>query len=536
VTKRQTKGGNENVQSTRQAEQQTEHVQEQSTALTVNRKRKHQISLENPTGDKADTNRPKQTSRRQITTKLSAPPTKSTTENWQQQLRTDRAKGFAEQLKNDKSQWAIKPEDPERLEQMCLDFYNSMEGAHAESTVRGDRYHWRFWESYTTELGTPAIRDDIASIIGLDPFGHQREIWLQANAITHWMPHIKGRGGRTQGTPQSCHKRLDGMRRVHERLGLPTVSRKLVTMKVNAAMRQYALEHGPEWLIPQRKNPLPWDSVKAMIILARVPTWASGSWTTEATQSLEALIHTMAETGMRKAEVTASRGFTKLNLSFANLKWMINGDIQEATPQLLRTMVPNRDYAVIYPTCAKADPFSQCWGNKPIFMLYNPAERINAATALRRLELMCDYRVAGKRRQTPLFQNSALKAFTGKELDKVLKEMLRELVSLNLMTTEQASTYSWHSFRTSLATALLASGASGPQIQACCRWLSEKSVPVYAAFTAETYAAMVRKALAQDISTAVRNVRPDGLLMPGGDVIQYDDAPHVRELLDLPDQ
>ena len=40
--------------------------------------------------------------------------------NWQHEIQTDRAKSFALQLKTDTSQWALKPQDPELLETMCL--------------------------------------------------------------------------------------------------------------------------------------------------------------------------------------------------------------------------------------------------------------------------------------------------------------------------------------------------------------------------------------------------------------------------------
>jgi site-specific recombinase XerD len=116
-------------------------------------------------------------------------------------------------------------------------------------------------------------------------------------------------------------------------------------------------------------------------------------------------------------------------------------------------------------------------------------------------------------------------------LDKILKEMMAELVKRLLVTKEEAAHYSWHSFRATLATALLAAGASGPQIQACCRWMSEKSVPVYAAFTAEAYSALVRKALKQDVSTASRSRRAGELKLSTDEWIQYDDSLHVQALL-----
>ena len=456
-------------------------------------------------------------------------------DNWQQPLQQCRTENFVQQLTADTSQWALKPDDPEILPAMCADFFSTLEHAHAASTVGNDKYAWKFWEKYCKMMGTTPIRSDVAAVLGLDAFGHQRERYLFANAVIQWMPTIKGRNGRVQGTPESCGKRIDAVNRVLQRLGLPTMPRKIVSMTIKAEMRKYALKHGPEWLQPQRKDPMPYSTVHAMLVLCLHTAWSTVLWTPEATQSLKALIHTMAETGMRKAEVTSERArkFTNLDLSFDHLKWLVNGGHpQGATTQLLQSMVPGRDFAVLYPNAAKADPFAMHWGNKPIFMLYDPTEDINAATALRKLELMCLDRVRGKRRESPLFFNSDWQPFTGSALDKVLREMMAELVQLQLVTKEQTSHYSWHSFRASLATALLQAGASGPQIQACCRWLSEKSVPIYAAFTAEAYSALVRKAMTQDVSTALRSHRPGEVRLQSGMWVQYDDSQHVQALLE----
>ena len=457
-----------------------------------------------------------------------------TTGAWQQPLKQERAESFVKQLTADESQWAIRPKNPAILPEMCSAFFDTLEHGHAPSTVGNDKYAWKFWEEYCEMMGTTPIRSDVASIMGLDAFGHQREKYLFSNAIIHWMPTIKGRGGRVQGTPESCGKRIDAVNRTLQRLGLPTMPRRLVSMTVKAEMRKYALRHGPEWLQPQRKDPMPYKTVHAMAALCGPMGWSTLEWNAESTQSLKALIHTMAETGMRKAEVTSERArkFTKLDLSFAHLKWLVNGgQPQDATVELLQSMVPGEAFAVLYPNSAKADPFTVNWGTKPIFMLYDPAEDINAATALRQLELLSLQRVQGKRRESPLFFNHDWQPFTGKVLDTILKEMMAELGKRLLVTKEEASHYSWHSFRATLATALLAAGASGPQIQACCRWMSEKSVPVYAAFTAEAYSALVRKALKQDVSTALRSHRAGEVKLPTGEWMQYDDSLHVQALL-----
>ena len=455
--------------------------------------------------------------------------------DWQLGLQRSRAEDFSKQLTADASPWALRPEDPNLLRNSYARFLSSLQNMHADSTVIKDKYAWNFWEEYCKRMGTTPIRSDISAVLGVDAFGFQRERWLMANAIVDWMPTIKGRGGRSQGTPESCGKRLDGVCRVLERLGLPTVPKKLIYQVVRGEMRAYALRHGPEWLQPNRKDPLPFQTIAQLSLLCLDMQWSALQWSEESSQSLKALINVAAESGMRKVELSSPKAvFSKLDLSFAHLKWAIyGGPPVEPTRAMLRALVPGRDYAVLYPTCSKADPFSKSWGTKPIHLLYSPADPINAAACLQKLELLCWSRSERCRRTSPIFFDHAWKPFSPTKLDTIFKELMAELIKLKVITAAQAKTYSWHSFRASLATGLLSAGASGPQIQACCRWLSEKSVPVYAAFTAEAYSKLVRKALKQDISSALRSHRPSGeLIMPSGDVVEYDDSHNVRSWLE----
>ena len=229
----------------------------------------------------------------------------------------------------------------------------------------------------------------------------------------------------------------------------PVVSKRLIYQTVKAEMRQYALKHGPEWLQPNRKDPLPFTLIHDLHSAA---TWIAfskacvDSWSQESTQALENAIHVAAESDMRKVELTSANClFTKLDLSFGHLKWVVNGQPpQEPTATLLMDLVPGRDYAVLYPNASKTEPFSKAWGTKPIHMLYDPSESINAAAALQRLELICWHRTLGQRRTTPLFFKKGSKPFSPIIFHKTFKEMVEELVRLDRTTKEKAKCYSWH--------------------------------------------------------------------------------------------
>jgi hypothetical protein len=443
------------------------------------------------------------------------------TEDWVTTLARQRASQFANQLRTDTSAWAIKPKDPELLEAICNDFFLSTRFAHSDSTINQDKSAWKYWLQWCQHVGTPPIRDDLRALSGIDAFGMQREVWLQAGAIIFWMPGIKGRG-RPQGLPGSCGKRLDGVRRIHERLGLPRPPRKMITTVIKAEMRRYAARHGPEWLEPCRKNPLPYFVIRAMLCLCLSTAWCSFDFSRQTWLVIEAIICTLVHTGLRKSELF-SAAFGRPSLSRWHLRWRIKGvDLPAPTKQQLMSLQHGRDFAVLKPPPSKSDPFGSHWGSKPIYMRFDDFDPMNAAKKLRDLEL--DLTVPElQRRNVPLFPMSASKPFTAYVLDSLLKQMMKELIACSLVTQKEASSYSWHSFRATLATACWAAGFSVPEIQSALRWITPESVAIYAAFTPGDYADMISKALTQDIAGASRT-QP---------AFEIDDDERVQALLDF---
>ena len=64
-----------------------------------------------------------------------------------------------------------------------------------------------------------------------------------------------------------------------------------------------------------------------------------------------------------------------------------------------------------------------------------------------------------------------------------------------------APMYSFHSCRIFLACSLLASGATGPQIMALCRWQTEESLAIYARMNPETANALLTRSLRADVTS-----------------------------------
>ena len=134
------------------------------------------------------------------------------------------------------------------------------------------------------------------------------------------------------------------------------------------------------------------------------------------------------------------------------------------------------------------------WGSKPIFLPFSE-DQLSAFSSLADIEL--NDPIIGAPGQTALFTTDDGAPFTGHLLDRLLHGLL-----LRHFPESVAKNYSWHSCRTWLATALLASGASRAQIQALCRWQTEDSLNIYACLGASQYSHLLSKAFEVRIDAA----------------------------------
>ena len=207
-----------------------------------------------------------------------------------------------------------------------------------------------------------------------------------------------------------------------------------------------------------------------------------------------ALVATLAQTGMRKAEVGSADGtFALDSLAKSNLRWRIQGSTVTApTPDQLLNMEPGRDHAILVPPPSKADQLGVVYGNRPIYLIYQPGMKLNACTELRKLELAQP--VAGAlRRATPLF------CYQGRPIKSSLMDLLLK-EALAATAPDEGHRYSWHSFRIALACSLLKAGKRPDEIMALCRWQSEESLRTYARLGWDQYAELLLSAYDQDIS------------------------------------
>ena len=208
-------------------------------------------------------------------------------------------------------------------------------------------------------------------------------------------------------------------------------------------------------------------------------------------RSTRTLFHVLAQTGFRKAEVALGAGeWDETRLSFENLKWKIGGKTVQAPTRHQLLSLTEEDFAIIMPPPSKADQWGRRWGNNPIWLPYDPSAAINAAAALAAWEL-CAAVPLERRAGTPLFcgKDGVGTPLRTKEIEATFDALLRSVVG-----AENAANYSMHSWRSYLASSMLAAGCSDAEIQAALRWASEDALKIYKVPNKELYGGWLRKA------------------------------------------
>lgn len=404
---------------------------------------------------------------------------------------------LVEELAEGKSEWDISRHSPELLETLCCGLNSTSHTYLPEKSRKQLSSNWKWWLKWCQYADASPYRIDSKAHLGLDPTGQRRGAFMQAATIPWILDKMKPRG-RPWPLPESAWKFIVGIRKWHEMEGFPMISTRRIKMVVDALVEKCVAEHGPEWLEPQRKSPFPTTLLANLFGVCSPTGTRIGRLTVDASEwiwvCLATLIAVMSQTGFRKDEVSV-RVFTKRSLTRSNLLWLIDDAIiRSPTVEQLLPLTHGRDYAVLKPSPAKADRSEARYGTLPIYLPYRTDQTINAARQLMQLELK--WMVKGtKRREVPLFAILQRKPLTASFLDIVLKNLLTHLVG-----PTQTKSYSWHSFRWTLACSLLCAGYSGPLIQALCRWQSEESPREYALLGHKAYGDMLNAANGVDTS------------------------------------
>ena len=421
-----------------------------------------------------------------------------------------RAVQLAHAIRCDSSQWRLRLENGNELMAICRLLSAELEAAAPANTLSNESSNWKHWEAWCAHVGTTPLRNDIRANSGADQEGHEREVLLLAAGLPFILGRMRRRPGwSTPPTPLSALQVLRGIRRVHRRLGTPMAPLTMASTLTARLLARYVRTHGADALMPKRKEPLTNPIITSLLQLPHhTPVgpqprgkglrvdWCQLEWT-----SLRAMFATLAQTGMRKAEVALPAGdtFGKVHLSRANLAWRIGGRLHTSPTADALADLSEGDYALLTVAPSKADQYGLIWAPAPIILPFYASDTdhpICAARELMRLEV-AHPKQGKERRDTPLFVTGKGKAWTHSAIDERFQHML---IAAGV-APEMASTLSMHSWRIYLACALLAKGASTAQILSMLRWRSDEALRLYARLNDTSYATWLDEAATADISS-----------------------------------
>ena len=182
----------------------------------------------------------------------------------------------------------------------------------------------------------------------------------------------------------------------------------------------------------------------------------------------------MMVTAFRLGEIVRHTSGEIMFLTFESLSWSLGGAlVKHPTKSQLRAMRSGIDGARLAPPRSKPDQWGEIHCPFAAVLTYEEHDPINAAAALRDIELQCQPPEA-ERPSTPLFSDANGAPYTHHYLHHILRLVLTYLYGKSV-----ASLYSWHSFRSGLATALHAAGVDDGMIQLICRWMCPESLHIY---------------------------------------------------------
>ena len=391
--------------------------------------------------------------------------------------------------------------DPEHLRALLGSSLRAQARAANENSVAAEEAHKRlYWIPYCKLQNTAPLRPDVQSLT-------YDEAQLESAWWAGLIPFVQKRMPSQQGVvgaalPHSILKVAQNIRRAHVRLGIHTVPLASCVRATEGLLKDFILEHGPLALIPKRKEPLTNEEI-ASIFCFSGPIGSARSrrhldWLSPEYSSLLAMFHTLAQTGMRKGEVSLPKNarFDKSRLSMRNVRWSIGGVVyDELTPELYARLCAEGGYALLRPPPSKADPFSLHWGPCTIYLRFSATEAINAARELAREEIRRRVPLP-ERESAPLFVKADGSAWRHAELAQTFNDIV-----VAVRGPARAAQVSMHSWRVYLACALLSKGASFATIQTMLRWRSEDALRIYARINNFAYADWLTSAQGASVSS-----------------------------------
>ena len=359
------------------------------------------------------------------------------------------------------------------------------------NTLSMDIRAWDMWEHVCRTQGTSPLRT--ASEAREFP---ERNAHLLACLLLHAFASGRPRDrSRLFIKPKSALAYPLAIVRIFARWGVTMPSYKVLKAAVAGLARAYLSYYGPMSLAPKRAEPMKFSMVRELYAIPSSPNspvrvgHLSWSDSDHHVFIFRRLICVMMVTAFRLGEIVGHTSGEIMYLTFESLTWVIGGVmISHPTAAQLASLRPGIDGARLAPPRSKPDQTGEIHCPFSVVLTYHPDDPINAASALRDLELRVGSSVSN-RGTTPLFCDPEGEPYSHHFLHSILRAALTHLYGPAV-----ASLYSFHSFRSGLATALHAAGVPDAMIQLICRWMCPESLHVYRRMGVAEHEVDVRRA------------------------------------------
>ena len=361
--------------------------------------------------------------------------------------------------------------DPLALESFGLALEHTVSYGINAGTLKADERAWDFWEEVCARLCTSPLRT--AEDVRDHP---ERNAFLLAVLMMHAVAVcVPKNHERLFIKSRSALAYPLAIIRIFGRWGVKMPSYATLKAELSGLSRAYLAYHGPYSLAPRRAENMTFAMVKSIDRIQPGATVGRRKWD-DADHDVfmfRRLNKFMIHTGFRLGEIVRHVSGEIMFLTFCRLTWLINNVVvARPTREQMRNLVAGRDKAIVAPPRTKPDQTGEIHCPFPVYLTYYDTE-INPAAALRDIELRVGQHVAS-RETTALFCDRSNNPYSHGFMDGMLAMVLTFLYGAAV-----AAIYSWHSYRSGLATALHAAGVSDDMIQLICRWMCPESLLAY---------------------------------------------------------
>lgn len=364
-----------------------------------------------------------------------------------------------------------------------------------------DERAWRMWVHVCAQYNTSPYRT--ATEVQQNP---QRNSHLMAALMMHAFSMGKPKDATRQFIrPRSALAYPLAIVRIFKRWSIIMPPQSMLKSSLAHLSRLYIAYHGPYSLAPRRAEPMKYSMVLKMGAIDEVAVgpiwWADTDHNVFMFKRLNLILW---PTGFRLAEIVQHSSQETMYLTFESLSWNIAGRIvAQPTEVELLHLVAGEDYARLAPPRSKPDQWGEIHCPYPVVLTYF-LEPGNAAAALRDIELRrLHYDPKPARAHLALIHDASYRPYTHAFLHSMLKAVLTHCYGKAV-----ASLYTWHSYRSGLATALHAAGVEDSMIMLICRWMSPESLHVYRRMGTEENERCTRKAMLAKVDLLQSNNVP----------------------------